>query len=62
MEQVAKVFLCSLSTRRLDLISAVSSYETACSLTEHKYMLMESGHFYEDGVVVGTTYTCGVLK
>ena len=32
MEQVAKGFLCSLSTRRLDWRSAVSSYETACSL------------------------------
>ncbi len=62
MEQVAKGFLCSLSTRRLDWRSAVSSYETACSLTEHKYTPVESGHFYEDGGVVGTTYTCGVCS
>ncbi len=60
MEQVMKAFLCSLSARRLDWRSVVSSYYIAKLLTEHKYTPVESGHFYQDGKVVHTSYTCGI--
>ncbi len=60
MEQVAKAFLSSLSTRRLDWCSAVSSYSIAKLFTKHKYTPVESGCFYEDGVVVHVSHTCGV--
>ncbi len=62
MEQVAKGFLCSLSTRRLDWRSAVSSYYIAKLFTEHKYTAIESGRFYEDNEVVHISYTCGICK
>ena len=62
MEQVTKAFLCSLSTRRLDWRSAVSSYYIAKLFEEHTYTPVESGHFYEEGVVVHTSYTCGVCR
>lgn len=60
MEQVAKAFLSSLSTRRLDWRSAVSSYSITKLFTKHKYTPVESGCFYEDGVVVHVSHTCGV--
>ncbi len=62
MEQVAKGFLSSLSTRRLDWRSAISSYYIANLFTEHKYTPVESGRFYEGDVVVHISYTCGVCK
>lgn len=62
MEQVAKAFLCSLSTRRLDWRSAVSSYYIAKLFTEHKYTPVESGRFYEDGVVMHIGDTCAVCR
>lgn len=62
LEQAAKGFLCSLSTRRLDWRSAVSSYSIAYSMMEHTYTPVEVGHFYENGVAVRATYTCLVLN
>lgn len=62
MEQVAKAFLCSLSTRRLDWRSAVSSYHIAKLFTEHKYTPVESGRSYEDDVVRHIGYTCGICR
>ncbi len=61
-EQVAKGFLCSLSTRRLDWRSAVSSYGIANSIIEHTYTPVETGHFYENGVALRATYTCAKCK
>ena len=49
IEQVAKAFLCSLSTRRLDWRSAVSSYYIAKLFTVHKYTPVES--FFLDSSV-----------
>lgn len=62
MEQVTKAFICSLSTRRLDWRSAVSSYYIAKLFTEHKYTPAESGCLYEGDVVVHIGYTCGVCR
>ena len=61
-EQVAKAFLCSLSTRRLDWRSAVSSYYIAKLFTEHKYSPEGYGGLIEDGVIVNQSHTCGVCK
>ncbi len=55
IEQVAKAFLCSLSTRRLDWRSAVSSYYIAKLFTVHKYTPVESGCFYDNNVCVHTS-------
>ena len=62
MEQVSKAFLSSLSTRRLELRSAVGSYYVAKLFTEHKYTPVESGYFYEDGVVIHTSHTCRICR
>lgn len=62
MEQVTRAFLCSLSTRRLDWRSAVSSYYIANLFTEHKYTPVESGYSYDNNVVVHVSYTCGVCR
>ena len=55
IEQVAKAFLCSLSTRRLDWRSVVSSYYIAKLFTVHKYTPVESGCFYDNNVCVHTS-------
>ncbi len=62
MEQVTKGFLSSLSTRRLDWRSAISSYYIANLFTEHKYTPVESGRFYKGDAVVHISHTCGVCK
>ena len=62
MEQVTKGFLSSLSTRRLDWRSAISSYYIANLFTEHKYTPVESGRFYKGDAVVNISHTCGVCK
>lgn len=62
LEQIAKAFLSSLSTRRLDWRSGISSYYIAKLLPLHKYTPVESGHSYENGKIVYTHYTCGLCK
>lgn len=62
MEQVTRAFLCSLSMRRLDWRSAVSSYYIATLITEHKYTPAESGHFFEGDVATHISYTCGICR
>lgn len=61
-EQVVKAFLSSLSTRRLDWRSGIASYYIAKLITLHKYTPVESGHSYEDGKVIATSYTCGICR
>ncbi|MCM1026745.1 MAG: hypothetical protein NC432_09930 [Roseburia sp.] len=62
MDRVAKGFLCSLSTRRLDWRSAAGSYCIAGLFTEHEYAPVESGRFYEGNVPVHISHTCGICK
>lgn len=62
IDQVAKAFLCSLSTRRLDWRSGISSYFIAKLFIPHQYTAVASGNFYEDGKIIHTAYTCGVCK
>lgn len=61
-EQVAKAFLSSLSTRRLDWRSGISSYSIAKLFTVHKYKPMVSGYSYEDGKLVPVSCTCEICK
>ncbi len=61
-EKVTKAFLSSLSTRRLDWRSAIASYYLAQMTTLHSYTPVVSGHGYEDGKIVQTSYTCGICK
>lgn len=62
IEEVAKGFLSSLSTRRLDWRSGVGSYFIARLFTPHKYRPVVSGHSYENGKIVHTAYTCEICK
>ena len=62
MEQVAKAFLCSLSTRRLDWRSGISSYSSAKLFTMHTYEPYVSGYMIIDGREVPTSSTCHICK
>ena len=62
MEKVAKAFLCSLSTRRLDWRSAAASYYLAKLFKEHRYTPLESGRFYENGKAIHVSHTCRVCR
>ena len=62
IEQVIKAFLSSLSTHRLDWRSVISSLFIAKLFVSHKYTPIVSGHFYEDGKIVDTHYTCEVCR
>lgn len=61
-EQIAKAFLSSLSTRRLDWRSGIASYYIAKLLPSHKYTPVESGYSYNDGKLVAVSYTCAVCR
>lgn len=61
-EKVAKAFLSSLSTRRLEWRSGIASYYIAKLITPHKYTPVETGRFYEDGKVIATSHTCKICK
>jgi hypothetical protein len=56
--KAAAAFLCSLSTRRLDWRSAIASYASADRLPLHIFSPYESGHFYENGEITHTVYSC----
>ncbi|MCU8062401.1 MULTISPECIES: hypothetical protein [unclassified Shewanella] len=60
--QIAKGFLSSLTTRRLDLRSSLSSYSIAKNIPEHKYTPVISGTSYSDGKPTSHSYTCGVCR
>lgn len=61
-ENVAKAFLSSLSNRRLDLRSGIASYYIAKLFRPHKFKPIVSGHSYENGKIVHTTYTCEICR
>lgn len=61
-EQVAKAFLSSLSTRRLDWRSGIASYYIAKLIPLHKYTPVASGYSYQNDKVVSVSYTCEVCK
>ncbi|OUQ21173.1 hypothetical protein B5E84_04100 [Lachnoclostridium sp. An14] len=61
--QVARAFLSSLSTRRLDWRSAIASYSVAKKITIHKYIPVEYGRFYDaDNAVTHIGYTCAICQ
>ncbi len=62
MEQVARAFMSSLSTRRLEWRSAVSSYYISKLFTEHTYTSAESGRFYEGDGKAHIGYTCAICR
>lgn len=58
-ERVAKAFLSSLSSRRLELKSGLASFYIAQQLVPHKYTPVVSGNSYGiDGNIVYTSYSC----
>ncbi|MGL4667902.1 MAG: hypothetical protein ACRCWR_08225 [Saezia sp.] len=60
--QVAKAFLSSLSTRRLDWRSGLASYFIAKQLTPHAFTKAVSGHSYTNGEVSHTSHTCRICR
>lgn len=63
LEKVAKAFLSSLSTKRLDWRSGLASYVLAKQMIAHKYSKAISGESYdENGKVTHQTYTCGICR
>lgn len=61
-EQVAKAFLSSLSTRRLDWRSGIGSYYIGSLFTPHNYNPAASGYFYKNGKAAYTSYICKTCK
>lgn len=61
-EILGKAFLSSLSSRCLDLRSALASYHIAKQLEAHLYVPVVSGQSYENGEVVHTSYTCKICR
>lgn len=62
INQIYKAFLCSLSTRRLDLRSSIASYFLAKKMISHQYTPVVSGYSYDKGEVSNTSYTCLICK
>ncbi|KFC23964.1 hypothetical protein [Epilithonimonas lactis] len=62
IENVAKAFLSSLSSRRLDLRSGIASYFVAQRFAPHQYVPVVSGHSYTNGKITHTSYTCGICR
>lgn len=62
LEQVVKAFLSSLSTRRLDWRSGITSYFIAKLITPHIYAPIASGYSYQNGKVVAVSSTCKICK
>lgn len=63
IEKVAKAFLSSLSSRRLDWRSGLASYFIAKQLTKHSYTPALSGTSYdEDGIINHDDDTCRVCR
>lgn len=59
---LAKAFLSSLTARRLDWRSSLSSYAIASNIPKHKYDPQISGTSYENGQPVSHHYTCGICR
>ncbi|WP_445364609.1 hypothetical protein ACJJIQ_10930 [Microbulbifer sp. ANSA003] len=61
-EKIAKGFVSSLSSHRLDWRSSLSSYSIAKNIPKHKYMPVISGTSYTDGKPTSRSFACGVCK
>lgn len=61
-ESIIKAFLSSLSTRNIAHRSAIASYYLAKNIPKHKYTPEVSGTFYENGVAISHSYTCGICR
>ncbi|AEM69819.1 hypothetical protein Murru_0770 [Allomuricauda ruestringensis DSM 13258] len=61
-ENISEAFLSSLSSKRLDLRSPISSYFLAKKISKHKYSPVISGTSYERGKPKFHSYTCGICK
>lgn len=60
-EKIAKAFLSSLTSRRLDWRSSLASYSIAKHIPRHKYMPAVSGNSYTNGEPT-PHYTCGICR
>lgn len=61
-QQIVKAFISSLSSRRLEWRSGISSYYIAQMLPKHVYTPAISGKSYENGKVVYTSSTCSICR
>ncbi len=61
-KQLVMAFLSSLSTRRLELRSAIASYHIAKKIVEHTYTPCISGHSYENNEIVKDHYSCLICR
>ena len=62
IEDITRAFLSSLSSRRLDLRSSLSSYFLAEKMDIHKYKPAISGTSYDNGDVSHHSYTCEICR
>ncbi|AOR29114.1 hypothetical protein FORMB_20860 [Formosa sp. Hel1_33_131] len=62
IENISKAFLSSLSSKRLELRSSLSTYFLANKFTKHKYSPVISGTSYVDGKPKFHSYTCEICK
>lgn len=62
IDQVAKAFISSLSTRRLEWRSAIASHYVAKQFTEHQFVPIVSGYSYDQETqeLTHTSYTCDI--
>lgn len=60
--KVIQAFLSSLSSRRLDWRSSIASWYLAEKIIPHYYTPKVSGHFYENGEISQTIYTCKICS
>lgn len=61
-DRIAKGFLSSLISRRLDWRSSLSSYAIAKKIPEHVYSPVISGTSYTDGKPTSHSYVCQVCR
>lgn len=62
IEDICKAFMSSLSSRRLDLRSSLSSYFLAHKFEAHQYRAIVSGTSYEGGVATHSSSTCQACR
>lgn len=60
--QIAKGFLSSLTSRRLDLRSSLSSYSMAKRIPVHQHTPVISGTSYNEGIATSHSYTCSICR
>jgi len=62
LENISKAFLSSLSSKRLDLRSSLSSYFLSHKFKKHDYSPVVSGTSYENGQPKYHSYTCKICR